>query len=82
MVCKGFGMKGSHKVERCWKIHPELKPRNMMNGKEERDRGRHREKLGPEVAIKKGKETREEEKKALTQTSVKESSIRGHRGYR
>ena len=44
MVCTGCGMKGSHKVDKCWKIHPELKPRNMVNGKEERDRGRHREK--------------------------------------
>ena len=42
VVCKGCGMKGSHKEDKCWKIHPELKPRNMMNGREERDRGRHR----------------------------------------
>ena len=45
VVCKGCGMKGSHKVDKCWKIHPELKPRNMMNGKEERDRGINREKF-------------------------------------
>ena len=44
VVCTGCGMKGSHKVDKYWKIHPELKPRNMMNGKKERDRGRYREK--------------------------------------
>ena len=39
-VCKGCGMKGSHKEEKCWKLHPELKPKHISNGREERDRGR------------------------------------------
>ena len=43
VVCKGCGMKGSHKEEKCWKLHPELKPKDMRNGREERDRGRQKE---------------------------------------
>ena len=36
-------MKGSHKGEKRWKLHPELKPKDMRNGREERDRGRQKE---------------------------------------
>ena len=43
VVCKGCGMKGSHKEDKCWKLHPELKPKDMRNGREERDRGRQKE---------------------------------------
>ena len=43
LVCKGCKMKGSHKEEKCWTIHPELRPRDMRNGREERDRGRREE---------------------------------------
>ena len=40
VVCKGCGMKGSHKEEKCWRLHLELKPKNMRNDREERDIGR------------------------------------------
>ena len=36
-------MKGSHKEEKCWKLHPDLKPKDMRNGRDERDRGRKKE---------------------------------------
>ena len=35
-------MFGSHKPEKCWKLHPELKPKNMASG-EERDKVRYRD---------------------------------------
>ena len=38
VVCTGCGMLGSHKPEKCWKLHPELKPKHMAGGE-----GRHRE---------------------------------------
>ena len=43
IVCKGCGMKGSHKEEKCWKLHPDLKPKDIRNGRDERDRGRKKE---------------------------------------
>ena len=43
LVCKGCNMKGSHKEEKCWTLHPELRPRDMINGREERDKGRRKE---------------------------------------
>ena len=29
VVCTGCGMLGSHKPKKCWKLHPELKPKNL-----------------------------------------------------
>ena len=67
MLCTGCGMFGSHKPEKCWKLHPELKPKNMAGG-EERDKGRYRDQeRGLEAEKKEGKEAREEGKKALIQ---------------
>ena len=51
VVCTGCGMLGSHKPGMCWKLHPELKPKNMTGGEgryreRSRDRSRSREKGG------------------------------------
>ena len=55
IVCKGCGMKGSHKEDKCWKLYPDLKPKDMRNGrdgdrgrKKDRSRSKSREKEGEE----------------------------------
>ena len=42
LVCKGCKMKGSHKEEKCWVLHPELRPKGLRNDREGKDRGRKR----------------------------------------
>ena len=49
-------MKGSHKEEKCWKLHPELKPKDMRNGRDERDRGSKKERLRSKSREKEGEE--------------------------
>ena len=72
VVCKGCGMKGSHKEEKCWKLHPELKPKDMRNGREERDRGRQKER-----SRSKSREKDEEGKKrGRERSSYREHTIR------
>ena len=65
-------MKGSHKEEKCWKLHPELKPKDMRNGREERDRGRQRKNPGQKVE----KKMRKEKKRGRERSPYPRQTIR------
>ena len=57
-ICKGCKMKGSHKEEQCWVLHPQLRPKDFRNGREGKDRGRKKDR-----SRSKSREGEEERKK-------------------
>ena len=42
-ICQGWDMKGSHKEEQCWVLHPHLKPKDFGNNRGGKDRGRKKD---------------------------------------
>ena len=53
VVCDGCGMKGSHKKDKCWKLYPDLRPKDMRNRRDgergrKKDRSRSKSREGEE----------------------------------